>query len=338
MDFSLSDFQKADPSSDPEAARLTQLLMRLEGRLQGVFQTFVREASSDALMSSVSDHLERGDVDGALDLIQPLIAEMGAEVPLLYQAAGLEEAKHLDTQLPDSIGLHFDVGNRRASELMRTAQLEFVQGFTDQQRAAVRLAMSQGFAAGDRNYEAMARRFRSAIGLSAQQEAWAQSYERLLRAGSTLALDRDLRDRRFDPSVRAAAEGRRQLTEPQIERMMTRYRERLQAFRAVTIARTEGVRIMSEAQQMALTQVMEDTELDSGDVRQTWHTNMDGRERLTHGLMNGQRRALGVPFDSPGGAQLRYPGDPAAPADEVCNCRCYRSFNILRGASGRAAA
>lgn len=52
-----------------------------------------------------------------------------------------------------------------------------------------------------------------------------------------------------------------------------------------------------------------------------WHTEMDGRERATHKRANGQRRQLSDTF-TVGGASLKYPGDPAAPADEVINCRC----------------
>lgn len=52
-----------------------------------------------------------------------------------------------------------------------------------------------------------------------------------------------------------------------------------------------------------------------------WHTEMDGRERPSHKRANGQVRSLNEPFEV-GGALLRYPGDPTAPADEVINCRC----------------
>lgn len=52
-----------------------------------------------------------------------------------------------------------------------------------------------------------------------------------------------------------------------------------------------------------------------------WHTEMDGRERASHRRANGQVRRLSEPFDV-GNALLKYPGDPAGPADEVINCRC----------------
>lgn len=52
-----------------------------------------------------------------------------------------------------------------------------------------------------------------------------------------------------------------------------------------------------------------------------WVTDMDGRERPSHRRADGQTRALSEPF-LVGGALLRYPGDPAGPADEVINCRC----------------
>lgn len=51
------------------------------------------------------------------------------------------------------------------------------------------------------------------------------------------------------------------------------------------------------------------------------NTINDGRIRPTHMEANGQE----VPIDGHfivGGARMLYPGDPAGPDDEVCNCRC----------------
>lgn len=52
-----------------------------------------------------------------------------------------------------------------------------------------------------------------------------------------------------------------------------------------------------------------------------WVTRDDGRERASHRRADGQEVPLRDYFQV-GGVPMRYPGDPAAPADEVVNCRC----------------
>lgn len=54
-----------------------------------------------------------------------------------------------------------------------------------------------------------------------------------------------------------------------------------------------------------------------------WHTIMDGRERATHAIANGQI----VPIDEPfivGGYKMMFPRDVTygAPPSEIINCRC----------------
>lgn len=55
-----------------------------------------------------------------------------------------------------------------------------------------------------------------------------------------------------------------------------------------------------------------------GITEHTWVASMDVATRDSHADLNGKRVVIGQPF-KPG---LRWPGDPAAPASEVINCRC----------------
>jgi len=52
-----------------------------------------------------------------------------------------------------------------------------------------------------------------------------------------------------------------------------------------------------------------------------WDTTMDGRERQAHRFANSQVQPLGQPFIVDGVPML-FPGDPTAPPDLVCGCRC----------------
>jgi hypothetical protein len=53
-----------------------------------------------------------------------------------------------------------------------------------------------------------------------------------------------------------------------------------------------------------------------------WVSTQDDRVRDSHAEAHGQIVEITEPFDV-GGAALMYPGDPAGPAKEVCNCRCW---------------
>ncbi len=60
-----------------------------------------------------------------------------------------------------------------------------------------------------------------------------------------------------------------------------------------------------------------------------WMATDDNRTRDTHREMNGQSRALDDYFDSPSGAQLLYPHDDNAPANEVISCRCQVTYHFF---------
>ena len=59
----------------------------------------------------------------------------------------------------------------------------------------------------------------------------------------------------------------------------------------------------------------------SGGLRMRWVSRKDERVRNTHRAANGQIRSVLGAFDV-GGAELRYPGDPRGPLNEVMECRC----------------
>jgi Phage Mu protein F like protein len=89
--------------------------------------------------------------------------------------------------------------------------------------------------------------------------------------------------------------------------------------RAITVARTETMAAVNGG---AYTGAIRDAEA-RGDVApmKVWLATEDTRTRPTHEEADQQRTLLTSPFIV-GGAQLRYPGDPRAPANEVIMCRC----------------
>lgn len=86
--------------------------------------------------------------------------------------------------------------------------------------------------------------------------------------------------------------------------------------RAELIARTETTGAMNEAAHTYA------ASLPAGAVgRKEWLAVHDERTRMTHRVADGQTVPMWSPFVV-GSSLMMHPGDPSAPPDEVCNCRC----------------
>ena len=60
-----------------------------------------------------------------------------------------------------------------------------------------------------------------------------------------------------------------------------------------------------------------------------WRTRLDHRVRDEHLALEGQRRSLTEPWQTPDGFVLRYPGDRKAPPHLWINCRCRLGWSTL---------
>jgi hypothetical protein len=90
--------------------------------------------------------------------------------------------------------------------------------------------------------------------------------------------------------------------------------------RAAMIARTETVGSLNQAAQAYA------AKLPDGTVgSHAWLSLHDDRVRPTHAIADGQTVPVSRPFYV-GGWPMLFPGDPAAPPDEVINCRCSQAF------------
>lgn len=312
-------------------------LARQERRIRAAFGTFLAQARAPKSLREINAALNATNLNAATDTVLQHVAVLGRALPQAFVDAAAAEADAIVAKVPGlakakavtaQIAVGFDPSNARAASLMRNAQLQFVQQFTSAQRDAVRVAMARAYRTGAGTREA-ARAFRDSIGLTATQMDAVNSYRDLLEAGSKEALNRELRDRRYDRTVTRAARDSEPLDAQQIDRMVARYQANMLASRADTIARTEGLAVIGEARQEALRQIVEQAGFDPENVRRVWVTTHDGRERKSHYDMDGQTVGLDEPFVTPDGEELMYPGDPSASAAERINCRCSVTTDFL---------
>lgn len=316
-----------------DRVRIERLVAQQESSIRNAFKAFLREARSERTMREVRRALEAGNIAEALATVEAHITAFGGTIPQAITRVGTSEVAAIGARIVNipRIAITFDPSEPRVAALMRANRLEFVREFTTRQREATRAALAAAYQRGSGTREA-ARAFRGSIGLTRRQVAAVENYRGLLERvgqGDIEALTRDIRDRRFDSTVRGAAERGEPLSAAQIDRMVERYRERYLDYRAENIARTEGLRLTSIARHEALEQVVEQAGFERGDATRTWNSTRDERVRDSHAEMDGQQVGLDEPFISGDGNELMFPGDPSAPAEDTINCRCAVTVSFL---------
>jgi len=207
-------------------------------------------------------------------------------------------------------------------------RLDLIRGITSEQRIMIRFALSEAQSSGESPLTT-ARVIQESIGLSEQQLEWVQSFERSLRAGQlSAAADRALVDGRTARMLRTADE----LAPAQIDRAVSRYRDKMITFRAQTIARTEASRIVGQGTTEMYDQAIERGDLVATQLECTWNHSPTAKDhshdRDFHVSMHKQTRAWGEPFVSGLGNELMYPCDPDAEPKETVNCRCARTVRL----------
>lgn len=217
----------------------------------------------------------------------------------------------------------FDGSSQRTMMALQDHRLRLVRGFSQEQTKVAQTIIQRGLIEG-RNPIAQAREIRESIGLTEKQEAQVHRYRTLLETRNRRALQYKLRDARFDPTVARAIEEEKPLAAEQVERMVTRYRERMVKLRAETIARTESMRALHTGTDMMYRQAVDEGTLGKDEIELEWITAKDERVRPSHLVMNGQRRKVGEPFITGLGNLLYFPADPSGAAEDTINCRCSR--------------
>lgn len=305
---------------------IERLLREMEPRIATAFL----EALVIAQQTNTLDELAELAQSGRLLTVLEESATAGAQsLADVVNTVIVESGQVTSAAMSDAFNaiISFDQVNQRAVQIMQENRLRMIREFVDEQRLATREALTDGIRRG-LNPRAQARAFRGSIGLTQRQTQAVNNFRQLLSEGNAEALQRQLRDRRFDPTVRRAVAGDIILTDAQIERMVSRYRDRFLKFRSEVIARTEALRSVHEGTDLAFLQAIENRNVEAESLVQTWHTARDGRVRDSHVFMNGQQRPLGIPFRSGNGNELRFPGDINAPASDTIQCRCAVSTRV----------
>lgn len=328
--------------------RLQLLLGEFEPVIRQAFLEAVADIRSQITLRILIERLERRDIQGAIDALhieREAFGSLETAIARTYEGGGIAMADDLRLRDPEGhrVVFRFGVRNPEAEQWLRDHSAQLVTRIVDDQRLAIRTALTEGLARGDnprvssldivgRVNRVTGRREGGVIGLTAQQERGvARAREELLSGEPDQLkayLSRARRDRRFDRLITAAIREGKPIPIETVNKIVGRYSERLLALRGEMLARTETMTALGQSRDDAMRQAIASGKVASDLVTKHWRSAGDGRVRHTHRVLNGNSVGFSEHFVSPSGARLRFPGDPEAPISETSGCRCSVEYKV----------
>ncbi len=301
------------------------LVSRAEPNMREAWESAIAALAGSQTLDVLEALIRAGRVNEILASAENVAARLGRVSTSTYINTGSEIAEELTRSLArqgrGDVVIEFGVSDPNAIRRIQENDLRLVREITTQQRKSIRAVLVDGVERG-LNPRQQAQNIQRSIGLTGDQVRAVANYRRLLERGSLEALTRQLRDRRFDPTVRRAKREGRPLTVEQIDRMVERYREKAIKHRVETIARTESLEAVHAGVNDGIRQGIDSGAFTQNQITRVWNTARDEKVRGSHATMHRQIVRGDNPFVSGLGNQLRYPGDPRAPAGDRVNCRC----------------
>lgn len=326
--------------------QLNQLADKMDAKLAKKFLDSVQSLKGNIDWKQVEAFLEAGDYNSVLQLFSPGLTEASftpftVGITEAFIAGGSFVASTVpafrSTATGSMVNVAFDIANPELTTVLHSYKMSLIREISNSTLEIVQDELRDSISGGINPIEA-SRRIRDTLGLTTHQrmavERFRSELEKIGTSGDKTSrmalrniLQRKLRDRRFDAGVVEAVRSNMMLPSAQINKIVTRYQDRMLKRRAETVARTESIRALNMANQALWEQQVKDGKIEEDRVERLWIVTRDGHARDAHVYL-GDRYGktpkgvgLNEPFQSPLGP-IRYPGDPNARAGNTINCRC----------------
>lgn len=331
--------------------RLDELRKTHESQFNDAFLEAIQTIKDDVPLAAIVEAIERGEFETVVSLLgidraafRPLEQASAA----LFEAAGTATASTLQASSRVRRGrgaqaaFRFDIRNTRSENWLRDQSSGLVTRVVEDTRNAVRLRLQEGMVKGS-NPRATAldiigridpgtqRRTGGIVGLSGPQEQWLRNARDEIAGGDLRNyLNRKARDKRFDSHVNKALRDGTPIPADVQAKMVARYNDNLLKLRGETIARTESIHALNQAQNESMLQAVETGTVRK--VRKIWDSaGNDGRTRESHLELDGVSVPINEPFISPAtGKAMMFPLDTSlgAEGEDVINCRCRIRYDV----------
>ena len=326
----------------------------LEPGVRTAFLDSIYDIQDSASITAIATAISAGRFEDVFDLlnVRPEMFALYREAfRSAYAATGSAFVRSV--QLPPnpafgsaSIAVaRFDMSNPRAEAWVRDQSSRLITQITRETRESVQTLLTNAIQQGvgprtaaldivGRYDRTAGRRVGGVIGLNSPQERYLANARSELLSGDPAQLEnyltRKRRDRRFDSVVRKAIRDGTPVPPATARKMASRYSDGLLKLRGETVARTEMLQGLHNAQEEGLNQMVERGQLSRDEIKKTWDASNDGDTRDSHVGMDGQKPDENGVFTTGDGFKMKYPGDRSlgAPPQEIINCRCRVEIDI----------
>lgn len=340
-----------------KTSKFERLLQKYAPDLIEEFRQGVADLARRVDLKRLEAALDAGDVASAINamhLDETAFVQFEEAFRRAFIGAGISLAADIPKGKDpngNDIVLRFNGRDSAAEDWLRSHSGSFIRDVVADTRQTLRDTMTDGLAKGKNPNKLVPelvgrinpmtrRREGGVIGLTAEQGEFVRNAATELSSGDPAKLNdylsRKLRDKNYDKPIAAALRDGKPVPVAVAEKALASYRNRLLAFRARTIGRTETFSAMSKSEFTAFQQAIASGKVAEKAVTKTWDDADDNRVRHTHVILgDGKPIPFLQPFVAASGARLMHPHDRSlgAPASEIigCRCRCQYKIDFLAG-------
>lgn len=334
---------------------LEQIAADWEPQIRAAWIASLEQISSSIVLARLLERLERGDVSGAVEMLNirdEMFARVEGALVQAYNAGGqatVDTLPRLMDPQGNRVVFTWGVRNLSGEQELRDHAARAVRGITRDMREGIAETLTESLARGDNPTRAMRKivgqgrvnpatgtRAGGNLGLTKPQMRAATNLERALRGGDFGKLreiiDPDsgwkLRDRRFDRTIAKAIRTETPVPADLAAKIVSRYQERALDYRGQQLALHETRIALDKSRDDAFAQQIAEGKLEQEDVTKTWRHTRRPNQRDQHAAMNGQTVAYAEAFEAPDGTRIRFPHDPDAPLDHTIGCFCRLEYKI----------